>query len=185
MSEFEIRSRDRHCSASGVELGPGMTIYSALIQKETGVIRQDYAAQAWKEPPEHCIGWWKSKIPDKKTNRVYWAPNEVILNYFQQLQGEAEQADVLYLLSLLMIRKRLLKFEDVHADEDHPTEVSQSAQETLHVIDPRDDSEYHIPVVTPDKDQIAALEQRLCELLFSDEPPEIENEKQAVDDLLA
>ena len=177
MVEFDIRSRDRHCCSTGEELRPGDVVYSALVQQEGGVVRMDFSAKGWQAPPENLIGWWKSRIPKRDSNRVYWAPNDVILNYLLELKENPEQAEVCYLLALLVVRKRILRMEDVEPRETEENESEAAsptvASEFLILSDPKSDAEYRIPVCTPTPERLEMIQQQLCELLFSDEPPDI------------
>jgi len=182
MLEFDIRSRDRHCRSTGEELRPGEVVYSALVQQGDEVLRMDFSAGAWQGPPENSIGWWKSRIPKRDSNRIYWAPNDVILNYLLELKDKPDQAEVCYLLALLVVRRRILHLEEVEtaADEDEAEkEQTNSAGEYLVLTDPKSDAEYRIPVRTPPKERFDIIQQHLCELLFSDEPPEITNDVDA------
>lgn len=183
MLEFDIRSRDRHCRATGEELRPGEIVYSALVQQEEAVVRMDFSAGAWQAPPENSIGWWKSRIPKRDSNRIYWAPNDVILNYLLELKDKPEQAEVCYLLALLAVRRRILHLEEFEtratAEDEAEAEQTASAGEYLVLTDPKSDAEYRIPVCTPPKERLDMIQQQLCELLFSDEPPEITDDEDA------
>lgn len=174
MAEFDIRSRDRNCSVTGKELVPGEVVYSSLIERESGIVRLDFSEAAWTGPPEESIGWWKARIPEKKSGRIYWAPNAVVLSYFHELREQPDQAAVVYLLALLMVRKRILRMEEF---EDVVDEDSDGASgQVMVVTDPTDEAEYRIPTVDVAEEQIEQIQNQLCELLFSDEPPAIEED---------
>lgn len=189
MADFDIRSRDRHCTVTGKELGAGQVVYSALVQRDEQIVRLDFCEEAWTEPPEGNIGWWKAFIPEKKSDRVYWAPNSVVLSYFHELRDQHEQAEVTYLLTLLMVRRRILRMEDfedvsttvsTEGDDEQNTGANDASgsEQVMIVTDPTDDTEYRIPVVEVAVDQIDRIQDQLCELLFSDEPPTVEDEEE-------
>ena len=88
------------------------------VSEGASVVRYDYAADAWEGPPEKAIGWWKSQVPDHSSRKMHWVPNDVMLNYFEQIAENPEKLDVRDVLTLLMIRRRVLRMEEADdADE--------------------------------------------------------------------
>jgi hypothetical protein len=134
-------------------------VYSTLIPSGKDVIRRDYAADAWRGAPEDALGWWKSTIPDGNAKIVHWAPNDVMLHYFNELEGDSQAQDIRYVLTLLMIRRRVLRLEQTQWD-DH-------GQELLVVYCPRNEAEYRVQVVMPSVERIAQIQQHLADLLFA------------------
>ena len=139
---------------------PGELAYSALIADGGQVIRKDFSEQAWEGPPEGTIGWWRSRIPDVKNARMQWAPNDVILHFFEQLEGDEQQADMRYVLALLMIRRRIVRLEDSETDEQ--------GREYYVLYCPRNERDYRVAVVTPTEPRIGQIQNELAELLFAD-----------------
>ena len=82
----------------------------------------------------------------------------MILDYFIELQKQASAPDLVYVLTLLLIRRHILRLEE--------TERS-SRGETMVLYCPRNESEYRIPVVQPQPERIAAIQADLEKLLFS------------------
>ena len=160
MLDFEVQRCSRRCQKTDRELQPGETFYSVLVAAGAEVLRQDYAADAWEGPPADAVGWWKAKMPDGQGRRIHWAPNDVLLHYFQQLEGCAEQADMRYVLTLLMIRRRIVRLEDTDRDE--------TGREVLVVFCPRNEVEYRVPVVTPDRQRTQQIQEELARMLFAD-----------------
>src|SRR5687767_197677 len=108
MLDFEVERCARRCAKTDREFQPGETYYSALVPRGSGVARLDFSAEAWEGPPEGSLGWWQARLPEPHGNKMHWAPNDVMLHYFEQLDGVADQADVRYVLALLMVRRRVL-----------------------------------------------------------------------------
>jgi hypothetical protein len=160
MLDFEVQRCTRRCHKTSRELHPGETFYSALVAEGTAVVRLDFAAEAWEGPPEQAIGWWRAKMPDPQARRVHWAPNDVMLHYFQQLEGRPDQADMRYVLALLMIRRRIVRLED--------TDQDPAGRELLVVFCPRNEVEYRVPVVTPDPQRAQQIQDELAQMLFAD-----------------
>ena len=141
MFDLEVHRCTRQCAKTDRLFSPGETIYSVLLSDGGQIKRLDYAADAWQEPPDTAMAWWKSQLPGANAKRVHWAPNEVILDYFDRLQNEEAKADVRYVLTLLMIRRRIVRLEHVSA--------SESGNEIMLVYSPRQESEHRVPVVMP------------------------------------
>ncbi len=145
--DFEVQKFTRVCAVTGRELAPGETFYSYLVRDGAETIRKDVASSDWNGPPDDCLGWWKSEVPDPKSRKLNWAPHDVMLHYFSETENDPTKADVRFVLALLMIRRRIFRLED--------TEVDDSGNEVLRVFCARNESEYAVPVtaVTPERAQ--------------------------------
>lgn len=160
MLDFDIRHSARRCAKTDREFKPGETIYSVLVPEGAAVVRYDYCQEGWEGPPANAVGWWKSQLAEGGGKRVTLAPNDVIVQYFEQLEGQADRADMRYVLTLLMIRRRIVRLED--------TETDESGRELLVVFCPRTEREYRVPVVTPDAARADAIQEELAKLLYAD-----------------
>ena len=159
MLDFEVQRCTRRCARTDRELTPGEPMYSALVSQGAEVVRQDFAADAWNGPPENALGWWKANVPDSQGPKVQWAPNDVMLNYFQQLETAEDRWDVRYVLALLLIRRRIARLEQ--------TETDAEGREVLTLFCPRDEQSHRVVVVMPDQARVAEIQQELGKLLFS------------------
>lgn len=157
--DYELQRCTRHCIVNGRELAPGEEFYSALVDAGADLVRQDYSKEAWQGPPEGCIGWWKSQIPTPEAKRMQWAPNDVMLQFFEELEGKPEFSDKRYVLALLLVRRRVMRFEE--------SEHDANGQERLVLYCPRRDTTYRVPVVTPDESRANVIQDELATLLFA------------------
>ncbi len=160
--DYELQRCTRHCAASGRDLGPGETYYSVVREEGNELKRYDYAVEAWQGPPENALGWWKSQIPNVEAKRAQWAPNEVMLQFFEQLADQPERQDVRYVLALLLVRRRVMRVEEEERDD--------KGGESLVLYCPRRDANYRIMVVMPDETRINTIQEELTKLLFGNEP---------------
>jgi hypothetical protein len=158
--DFEVQRCTRHCAATGRELAPGETYYSVLTPAGASVERQDFSAEAWTGPPEGALGWWKSQIPAAEAKKIHFTPNEVLLDLFEQLDGQTDRADLRYVLALLLIRRRVLRLED--------TEQDAADGEQLVVSCPRRSTEYKIRVTSPDGARAHEIQEMLAQMLVRD-----------------
>jgi hypothetical protein len=156
--DFDVQRCSRRCAVNGRELAPGETYFSALIPAGAQVERRDYSSEAWTGPPDQALGWWKSQVPTTETKKATWAPNDVMLELFDELSDTPDRADMRYVLGLLLIRRRVLRLEETDRD--------QQGRETLLVYCPRRQTDYRVPVVMPDGERAKQIQQTLGQLLF-------------------
>jgi hypothetical protein len=156
--DYEIRRSERHCAASGRELTAGEEFYSVLSRAGAELVRQDFATEAWQGPPQDALGWWKARVPSPDAKRIHWAPNDVMLDLFEQLADEPQQADLRYVLALLLMRRRVMRLEETQHGE---------ASETMLLYCPRRETEYRVPSATPTADRVKAIQDELARLLFA------------------
>ena len=155
--QYEIQRCTRHCFVSGREFAPGEAFYSVLVGEGAQLHRHDYAVDAWKGPPPDAVGWWKSQVPDRNAKRRHWAPNDVMLRFFDELADQPENQDMRYVLSLLLVRRRVMRLEENETDDQ--------GGEVLVLYCPRRETTYKIPAVTPDQTRIDEIQQELARLL--------------------
>jgi len=157
--DFEVQRCTRRCHKTDREFKPGEEFYSALIADGAETVRRDYALDAWVGPPEGALACWKSRMPDPKASQMQWAPNDVMLHYFEQLAEQPEKADVRYVLALLLVRRRVLRLDETVTDE---------TGENLVLYCPKKETEQKVPVREPGTARIEAIQNELAELLFGD-----------------
>ena len=124
------------------------------------MVRLDYSESAWQGPPEDAIGWWRSRIPDAATRKFQWAPNDVLLDYFERLDAQPDRLDVRFVLSLLMARRRVLRLEESSHNEQ--------GQEVMTLFCPRNEKQYQVIVASPARDRMQQIQEELARLLEAD-----------------
>ncbi|HOM16463.1 MAG TPA: hypothetical protein PLQ00_04000 [Thermoguttaceae bacterium] len=158
MMEYDIQRCTRHCAATGRELQPGELFYSVLVPDGIQIRRIDYSAEAWQGAPSEAIAWWKSYVPGKQPHhRLVWAPNDVLLDYFEQLENQPTEWDKRYILALLLLRRRVLRLEDSTRNEQ--------GEEVLLLQCPRRETTYRVVAVLPGPERVSAIQEELMGLL--------------------
>ncbi len=157
--DFEVDKSTRTCAATGREIGAGETYHSVLVRDGAEVKRLDYSQEAWKGPPSEAIGSWTSVMPAKDaTNKRKLAPSEVLLQLFHELSDAPDREDLRYVLTLLLIRRRLMRLEET---------VVEEGAETLLLYCPRDEQTYRVRVVAPGEARVQEIQDYLGGLLFA------------------
>jgi hypothetical protein len=157
--DYEVGRCTRRCARTDREIQPGETFYSTLVVQGADVIRHDYAAESWLGPPEGVLGWWQSTMPDRDSKRPSWAPNDVMLDLLERLDAESERHDMRYVLSLLLIRRRVVRLED--------TEHDDLGREVSLLYCPRRETTYRVLTMIPGDERAKEIQQELSRLLFA------------------
>jgi hypothetical protein len=173
--DFEIQRCTRRCAATDRAMEPGEVCYSVLEVQGADIIRKDFSTAAWNGPPAASIGWWKSRIPEPNAKRIKLAPNEVLVDLFEQLAERPDSQDMRYVLALLLVRRRVFRFESPAVQFGKPT--TAAAVETLTVSCPKRETTYEIMAVTPSEARIDEIQQQLSELLIAGADPADESER--------
>jgi len=155
--DYEVQRSTRHCTATGREFAPGETYYSVLVSEGADLKRYDYAADAWQGPPAEAVGWWKSQIPDRSAVRKHWAPNDVMLQCWDELAEQLDKQDMRYVLTLLLIRRRVFRLEEEKLDPE--------GRELVVVYCPRRETTYQVLTVPPEPPRVDQIQEELAALL--------------------
>ncbi|MDR1480294.1 MAG: hypothetical protein LBJ00_15270 [Planctomycetaceae bacterium] len=155
---MEVPKAARNCCLSGRELLSGEVFFSILVEENEVYVRRDFACENWQEPQEKVVGWWKTKVPNPNEKKIKLAPNDVILNLFEQIRANSGPDDLLYVLSLLLIRRRLFKYDREEQDENGQKKM------ILYAI--KENSSFEIPVAMPDLQRLEEIQNQLSELLY-------------------
>jgi hypothetical protein len=157
--DYEIQKSSRHCAKTGRELKPGETFYSVLVADGAKIVRQDFAVESWEGPPEGSLGSWKSQVPSVSSNKVHWAPNDVMLELLEQWEHDPLKVESRYVLSLLMVRRRILRTDE--------TETNEAGQEVSVLYCPRRETTYRVLTAMPNAAHAAEIQAELGQLLFA------------------
>ena len=135
--EYDIHKSNRECCVTGKTLAEGEEYYSVLVEVDGQLVRRDYSIEAWTEEPAGVFGVWKARVPPKDPPKKLVIDVDVMLDFFHRLDGsdDAPKLNMRYLLALLLMRKRVLKFDDVAREGD---------QSYLIVRRPREDATYRV-----------------------------------------
>ena len=166
--DFSIARCSRRCHRGDRELRPGEEFYSVIVECDGELARQDIAFENWNGPPEHAVGWWRQRIPQSKNRKLRPAPEGVLLDTLTELLERPGKEALAYLLSLLLIRRRVLvEANDTVLGEKPPSHDDVPTLLSLKL--PADGRVLNVPVVTPTPETCEALQQQLVSLLFTEE----------------
>lgn len=113
MIEYEVSKSSGTCCVTGRPIAEDEVFYSALFETAEGFERRDYADEAWQGPPAGALCFFKTRMPKKQEARRTFVDDDVLLNFFQRLEGADDPSKLRFrfVLSLILLRKRLLKYD--------------------------------------------------------------------------
>lgn len=119
---YQIGRSPGACAVSGRTLEPGERYVAAIVDRETGegFDRVEYAIEEWERGtrPDRLFGYWRAVVPEKDAKPKMLVDDESMLEFFDSLGDAPEQAALRFVLTLLLLRKRLLK----HVGQRHTKE---------------------------------------------------------------
>ena len=148
------------CHASGRELVAGDEYWTALVESPVGTVRHDYGVDAWQGPPEGCLGWWRSRVPDSARPTARLSTEQ--LRKFVAASDDDKRADCAdweecrYVAALQLIRRKALKLLDV---------VQADGRDVLVMGTERSGSEVRVVDPGLDEDRIRELRRSLPTVL--------------------
>lgn len=154
--DFNIRPLAKACARTGRLFQPGDTCWSALIEKDGRLVREDYCAEGWQGPPDGAIGYWKTVISGSADHQRPKLDADSLFDYFVQLSDSPNvvQQQYRYVLALLLMRKRRLILEEVVVIDDIPT---------MRLIGSSSEGPFDVPEQDLSEEQIRRLQQQLFE----------------------
>lgn len=162
MINFDFKRTNRKCSVSSRAFESGEEYYSVLLDEDEELVRKDISKEEWNQPPENCVGWWIAKVPDLEQGKVYWAPKDVLLAYFQHLLEQPDQQDIAYVMAILLLQKKQLRLLET---------VEEDGIESMHVACNPSKERLSVPVASVSDQRIAEIQNELAEKLFTDVAP--------------
>ncbi len=179
MQDFGLPRCSRKCFVSGEPISAGERYFSVVVQVGGDLQRRDYAASSWEGPPPDAIGWWPGRMPAAEQTVRQPAAAEVLLERWEQLLDDPQQATLAYLFGLWLVRRRILEPhtppQDMRnswdgratAGRQRAVEDSSGASDEILLRQPGIGTEYRLTQSLPTAEQVPFFEQALSELMYS------------------
>lgn len=113
--EWKIARGQGKCMVCQGELEEDAVYYSALIEKGEGFERRDYCPTCWANRSGEVFSFWQTRVTRNGPRTRPIADKEVLLDFFSRLESDEspERRKIRYLLALILMRKKVLKFENI------------------------------------------------------------------------
>ena len=119
--DWQIRSRGHACLKKEVTFEDGQAVYSRLCHTEEGYVREDYSADGWESvESEPAVSIWNSvyrKPLPPKEEAVKKENAESLLRKLIEQEDE-KNLNTIFILAVMLERKRLLVERDVQQQPD-------------------------------------------------------------------
>lgn len=159
MFEYDVRKSQRRCSVTDRVFEPGESYFSALMETDNGFERLDFSSEHWNEPSNDCVGWWHSRVPEKNQGRVYWAPNDVLIAYFEQLLAKQPDSNTTFVMGIALVRRKVLKMAPNENIEGQSFMILESTD---------GEKRFQVALSEPSQQDIRKIQDELSEQLFTD-----------------
>ncbi|MFH0962558.1 MAG: hypothetical protein V2A58_00955 [Planctomycetota bacterium] len=155
--EYRIGASDRKCSSCGKEVRQGALLYSAVFEAGETFERRDYCEGCWSAPPDACYSFWRTRVEEKEPQKKR-LDAEIVLGFFDELQSKTAPAELnfRYVIALLLMRKRILRFADVERSD---------TGEFLILRRPREGRTYRVAVRSLSEEEIGSLTDQVARVL--------------------
>lgn len=185
LGEYKVGRCTRVCHAQSRPLREGEWYYSVVLEEGEEFVRRDYSAEAWTDPPEGAVGWWKNRMPTSDDKKMVLAPPEVLIDLLRQMESLPARAKSRYLLALMLMRRKIVRpapkddaTKDDALKEDTPKD-GNSTQAVMRVEVVADGSVIEVPVCEINRNESETLRDELNELLYCEAEPTQDLEDQA------
>jgi len=118
MADWEIKKTLGQCFGTGQPFAVGQEYYAALVETEQGLQRRDYSVDYWNAERPAVFCFWKSRMPNPEQKKKLFIDDEMLMAFFERLadETEPEKLNFRFVLTLILMRKRRLKYEASKTD---------------------------------------------------------------------
>jgi hypothetical protein len=146
--DFKISKAHGTCHQTGEPIQPGEEFVALVRDAGEELLREDYSLSAWEalshqtlhETPD-VLGIWRTRMPQAEEKKKLLVDDDLLVNLFDRLEGAEEPRRIhfRYVLTLVLMRKKLLVYESARPGADH-TEIwtlrYRGSDRRTEVIDP-------------------------------------------------
>jgi hypothetical protein len=161
VDEWEIEKPVGNCSGTGRKIEYGEEYFGALVETEQGLARRDFCADYWQSQKPEVFCYWKTKLPQPGQKKAQFIDDDMLMAFFNRLAEETEQEKInfRFVLALILMRKRRLKYDSSEIQNDKETWRLRITgdKEIVTVLNP------HL-----DEEQIEQLSSQISEILQTD-----------------
>ena len=161
MGDWEINKPLGQCYGTGREIEPGEDYFGALVETGEGLQRRDFCVDYWESEKPDVFCYWKTRLPHPNQKKQIFVDDDMILAFFERLEKETEQEKVnfRFVLALILMRKRRLKYDATRLEDDEEIWRLRIAgdKQIVEVVNP------HL-----DEEQIEQLSSQIGQILQTD-----------------
>jgi hypothetical protein len=161
MADWEIKKPLGECCGSGKPIEEGQDYVGALVETQDGLERRDFSIEFWEAGRPEVFCFWRTRLAATDEKKERFVDDDMLMAFFERLANEtdAEKLRFRFVLALVLMRKRRLKYDATKMDGPH--EIW-----SLRVVGTKD----VVEVVNPrlDEEQIEQLTSQIGQILHTD-----------------
>ena len=169
LGEYKVGRCTQQCYTLQRPLRSGEWYYSVVVEEGDDLQRREYSAEAWSDPPENAVGWWKSRMPTSEEKKMVLAPPEVLVDLLRQMESIPERQKSRYLLALMLMRRRVLKAAN-------PPQETRDQLDYMRVLIASTGEEMGILIPRITREEVDLLRDELNELLYCEAEEEMDEQ---------
>ncbi len=161
MEQWEVARCGTVCGATGRELAENEPVFAVLYEEGESFRREDFSVEDWTGPPTDCYCFFKTTVPAREKKKRLLLDDDVLISFFTRLADEtlAERVQFRFVLALILMRKRILKYEQ---------SVKEGDAEIWHMRLVREQSIHKVVNPELDDTQIESVSRQLGAILHGD-----------------
>ena len=134
-------------------------------------LRIDFCEKCWaenKRPTEGAVfSFWKTIVPEPQQKKKLLVDDSVLVDVFQRMEGRTEPQEIRFrfVLALILMRKRLLKYDGMEPAAQPAADDLSRPPETWRMIPRGSDQLVHVINPHLNADQITEVSQQLSAIL--------------------
>ena len=155
MTDWEIAKSQHQCSGlcSGFQRAPGVSfcpLRNPRILRAQGLLLR--LLERLVSLRGRLLFWKSSPVPPKEAKAKRFVDDDVLIDFFARLENATEELKInfRYILALVLMRKKLLKFEGTRRDSSGDISIKLRGQDAV--------QEVFNPPMTPEKMEQVTVE---------------------------
>ena len=108
--EYDIDKTVGQCVVCDRRIEPGQELVATVTEADEELCRADYCIECWQSQPNdgspELLAVWRTRMPQAKARRKLFVDDELLVNFFQRLEGVDSPARInfRYVLALILMQ---------------------------------------------------------------------------------
>ena len=157
---WDINTHTASCCSCESLFDEGAQFISNIVDNNGDFERRDYCMSCWEKlDKRESFYYWKSLFNPGKKKKIF-IDDDTLMDFFSRLMEEDNESkqNFRYVLSLILMRKKVLKFEDVCKEGDREYMIMRDKEER----------EYRVRDPHLNKETLAEVKQQMSSILHKD-----------------
>ena len=159
MADWDISETSLVCAGCESTFQEEQELFSALYDEQASFARRDYCPNCWESVDKgEAFSFWRTRIPRKEQKNRQFVDDETLMDFFRRLENEESRGkrNFRYVLSLLLMRKKLLRFR---------TGIRSEGGEELVLYEPKSHVEHRVYDPQLAEDEIEQVREQIGQVL--------------------